>query len=298
MKKILVIDCDGLAWGVFHALPPLSNNEQGTAVIYGFLNYLFEIQKFEQADSIVFAWDSRESKRTELFPGYKAKRKAKKKEYTEEEIEMHRDRISQFNLLRTEILPDLGFSNVFQQSGLEGDDIIARVARKQSKKNFVRIIARDGDLFQLLNTNCTMYDTGKRQVIDEEVFFERYGIYPDMWAEVKSLAGCTTDEVPGIRGIGEERAIKYLLGNMKSTSVLYKRIKESDSIIKLTKKLVVLPFKGTPKFKIKKDMCTVKNLKGVARIYNLQSYLSQERLRNFRENFCGKTKKANNEGSV
>ncbi len=291
MKKILIIDCDGLAWSTFHALPPLSHNEQGTAIIYGFLNHLFDIQKFEQADKIVFAWDSRESKRIELFPAYKLKRRNKKKEYTTEEKQLHVDRIVQFNLLREIILPSLGFSNVFQEEGFEGDDIIASISQKYSKKDFVKIVARDGDLFQLINTNCSMFDTVKRQTIDEEDFFNKYSIYPDMWAEVKSLCGCTTDEVPGIQGIGEDRAIKYLLGNMKVSSVLYKRIESSKNIIELTKKLVVLPFIGTPKYKLKKDKCKPKKLKKIAHKYGLESYLSQERVDQFRRYFCNGNKK-------
>lgn len=290
MKKILVVDCDGLCWTVFHALPPLANKEQGTAVIYGFLNNLFDLQARYNADRIAFAWDSRESKRIELFPEYKIKRRAKKKEYTDEEKLIHKDRASQFTLLRKRILPTLGFSNIFMQEGFEGDDIIASVAQKYSKKHFVRIVARDGDLYQLINPKCSLFDIVKRQNIDEEVFFERYGVYPDMWADIKGLAGCTTDEVPGIQGIGEDRAIKYLLGNMKTSSVLYKRIVNSSELIELTRKLTVLPFKGTPRYKLKKDKCEVKSLKEVARQYNLNSFLSKERLHSFRRLFCGQKK--------
>jgi len=286
MKNILIIDCDGLAWNVFHALPPLTHNEQGTAIIYGFLNHLFNLQSFTNADRIAFAWDSRKSKRIELFPKYKWKRRNKKKDYNVDEIKIHKDRINQFTLLRKHILPSLGFKNIFQETGYEGDDIIASISMKYSKKHFVRIVARDGDLFQLLNTNCTLYDVVKHQIIDEEVFFKKYGIYPDMWADVKGLSGCTTDEVPGIPGIGEGYAIKYLLGNMKQTSKLYQKIIDSPDIIKLTRKLTVLPFEGTPKYKLRKNKCKVKFLKKVARSYNLQSYLSQERLHEFEYNFC------------
>ena len=138
MKTILVLDCDGLCWNVFHALPPLSHAEQGTAIIYGFLNHLFELQGFTKADHIAFVWDSRESKRIDMFPEYKFKRRSKKKEYTDEEKEIHADRLKQFTLLREEILPTLGFSNVLQEDGLEGDDIIASVSQKYSKKHWVK----------------------------------------------------------------------------------------------------------------------------------------------------------------
>ena len=285
MKKILTIDCDGLCWAVFHGVPILSHEEQGTSIIYGFLNTLFSIQEYEHADNIVFAWDSRKSIRIDIFPEYKIKRRTKKKEYTEEETIIHKDRSRQFNLLRKKILPKLGFVNIFQENGFEGDDIIASVVHKYSENNFIKMIARDGDLYQLLTSKCTMFDHVSRKNMNEENFFEKYGVYPDMWADIKGIAGCTTDEVPGIQGIGTDRAIKYLLGNMKTSSVLYKRIKASPDVIELTRRLVVLPLEGTPQFTIKKDKCTVKKLKKVARKYGLRSYLSHSRLKQFRRYF-------------
>jgi len=120
------------------------------------------------------------------------------------------------------------------------------------------MVARDGDLYQLLTPTCTMFDHVTRKIMNEEFFFDQYGIYPDMWADVKGLAGCTTDEVPGVHGIGTDRAIKYLLGSMKTSSVLYKRIKDSPDVVELTRKLVVLPLEGTPQFTIKNNTCTNK----------------------------------------
>jgi len=289
----MIIDCDGLSWNVFHALPPLSHEEQGTAIIYGFMNHLFELQGFNQADHIAFVWDSRKSKRIDMFPEYKFKRRNKKKEYTDEEKEIHLDRLSQFTLLREEILPALGFSNILQEDGLEGDDIIASVSQKYSKNHWVKIVARDGDLYQLINERCSIWDIKTRKIMDEEHFFAKYGIYPDMWADVKGIAGCSTDEVPGIPGVGEGWAIKYLLGGMKTSSKLYKRIVGSPDVVEFTRKLTVLPFEGTPKYKLKQDACKVKYLRDVALKYNLKSYLSRERLKHFRSDFCGKKKTKN-----
>jgi len=302
MKKILIIDCDGVAWQVFHGMPPLSHGDEGTSVIYGFLNHIFELQEFEKADHIVFAWDSRKSKRKKLFPEYKCKRVAAKKEYTEEEQEAHRSRSRQFALLRKNILPSLGFSNVFMKKGYEGDDIIASVALDQRAKNFVRIIGNDGDLFQLIDDNCTIFNLVQRKVMDSEYFFEKYGVYPDMWADIKGIAGCSGDDVPGIYNVGYDRAINYLLGNMKPSSVLYKRIKDNPKTIRLTRKLVVLPFKGAPKYTLQKDECTVAGFKKVAREYGLKSYLSADRIKSFKGLFCngGKespTKKKQAEGT-
>ena len=291
MKKVLLIDCDAVAWSAYHSLPDaLSHNEQDTAVIYGFLNSVFYQQTVEDADLIGFIWDSRKSKRIKIFPEYKLKRRTVKEEYTDDEKRSHSSRSQQFKLLRKKILPELGFSNVFMQKGYEGDDIIAALALKYRKRNFVRILARDGDLFQLLDGNCTMFDWVKQEILDDEWFFKRYGIYPDMWADVKAIAGCPTDEVPGVKGIGYERAIKYLLGNMKHTSVLYKRIVNSPELIDLTRTLTTLPLEGTKQYRLKYDTCTVSKLKAVAKEYGLNSYVSDGRIMDFRRYFCGRGK--------
>lgn len=286
MKTILIFDSNALCWGAFHSLPALTHEEFGTTIIYGFLNKLFSIQQYTEADFIAFAWDSRSSKRIKLFPEYKSKRRTAKEQYTPEEIKIHEDRDRQFKLLRDEIIPALGFVNNFTEKGLEGDDIIASISKSYSTDHRVRIVARDGDLYQLINTNCTMYDPTTQSVIDEEYIFEKYGVYPDMWADIKGIAGCVGDEVPGIPGIGTDRAIKYLLGRMKVTSSLYKRIVSNEDIIKLTRALVVLPFKGTPTYILQEDKCRVNKLKKVAAKYGLESYLSEERLLEFRRNFC------------
>ncbi len=291
MKKVLLIDCDAVAWSAYHGLPDaLSHNEQSTAVIYGFLNSVFYQQTVEDADLIGFIWDSRKNKRIDIFPEYKFKRRTVKQEYTDDEQRSHSARSQQFKILRKEILPALGFSNVFMQKGYEGDDIIAALALKYRKRNFVRLLARDGDLFQLLNQNCTMFDWVKQQTLDDDWFFERYGVYPDMWADVKAIAGCPADEVPGVPGIGYDRAIKYLLGNMKPASVLYKRIVNSPALIDLTRTLTTLPLEGTKQYRLKYDTCTVGKLKQVAEEFGLQSYQSDGRVMDFRRYFCGRGK--------
>lgn len=286
MKKIMLIDCNAIGWSAFHALPKLSYDEEETAIIYGFLTTLFFQQSIQCADYIAFAWDSKKSKRRKLFPEYKEKRRKQKQEWTQEEQNANRARLAQFKLLRKEILPALGFSNVFMQSGYEGDDIIARIALDYRDNHRIRILARDNDLYQVINHNCTMYDWTKQKVLDDDYVYDNYGISATRWAEVKAIAGCPGDEVPGINGVAYGRAVAYLTGNMKSTSVFYDRIQNSPEIIKLTRKLTTLPFKGTKPFKLKPDTCTIAKLKAVAKQYGLKSFLSIGRLRDYQKDFC------------
>jgi DNA polymerase-1 len=292
VKKIVIIDCNAICWSVFHALPPMSHGEKSTAIIYGFLNNLFEIQSRQNADHLVFAWDGKGSKREEIFPAYKEKRKNKYKEQSEEEKIIHRDRKKQFKEIQNSVLPGLGFNNVLQEDGFEGDDIIGSIVKDYEKTHFIIIVGRDNDLFQLIGPNCQIWDHGHRKFINEEIFFEKYGIYPDTWADVKAIAGCSSDEVPGVQNVGEGRAISYLLNQLKPTSKIRKRIENSSELIAFTRRLTTLPFEGTPHYRLNKDSCSVHKLKAVAKKYGLNSYLTEKRYQQFGRYFCEEEKSA------
>jgi len=290
--KILLIDGSAICYMMLHALPTLSTKELPTSVIYGFLTQLVHYQKMNAADKIVFAFDSKQSKRTELFPEYKAKRKAKKKKEYDEATKEEKEKISvirdQFSVVQFEILPSLGFNNIFSQDGYEGDDIIASVCYS-NKQHKIVIIANDGDLYQLITGNHVMYHIKNREMITEEKICQRYQIHPSRFSDMKSLAGCTGDEVPGIPGVGETKAIQYLCGDLKKTSVTYKKIINSDKIIEFTRKLVVLPFEGVNSFKIQKDDCTVDKFKHVFTEYGFHSMLEPGYLLDIKRGFCNAT---------
>jgi len=297
MKKLLIFDCDGICWAVFHALgTKLSHNNIGTSIIYGFLNHIFATQSHEKADCLVFAWDSHSSKslRKQLFPEYKLKRSIAKNEYTEEEKLIHAGRSTQFRLVKEEILPALGFSNVFWQDGYEGDDIIASIVLSYKDRYSIKMVTRDQDMYQLIDDTVTMYDPVKGKIISRKIIKDTYGIEPHQFREVKAIYGCATDEVPGIRGVGETKAIQYVKGEMKYTSKVYKTIVSSSSVIDFTRRLVVLPFDGTNQFKIKPDTCQTNKIKSVARKFGLKSFTTLQRCLEYRRNFCGYTEEEPN----
>jgi len=265
-------------------MPSLSYDGEGTAIIYGFLNQIFYFQGFDKADRIIFCWDSKFSKRTDLFPKYKYKRRQDKANYTEEEKVAHKSRHRQFKLLRTRILPALGFNNIFYQEGYEGDDMVASTVINIPPGVFAKIIARDKDLFQLITNNVTMYDWIEGRVITMEWLYENYGVYPDLWPDIMALSGCSTDEVPGISGIGKTSAIKFLTAKLKHSTKAYQKIVNGCDEIELSRILTTLPFEGANVYKVRKDECQPSMMKHVARQYGLNSYLN--RLAEFKELFC------------
>lgn len=285
-----IFDCDGVAWSMHHSLgAKLSYEGSGTGVIHGFLNHVFASQSYEMADVVVFAWDSNSHKRREIFPEYKKKRHDAKNEYTQEEKEIDEQRAIQFSLLKNEILTLLGFNNVFFEDGFEGDDIIASVVNRYKGQYLIKIVARDKDLLQLVDNTVTMFDPVQNKYYTKKSIIEKYGIEPKQFKDVKAICGCPTDEVPGVTGIGEATALKYVKGELPYHYKAYKTIENASSVIALTRMLTSLPFDGTPSFKVGFDSCTENRLKMIARKYGLKSFVTSGRLADYRRIFCEKT---------
>lgn len=238
MNKILVIDCNYLGHRARYTTGPLSYKDKPTGVIYGFLNQLLTLAKKTTPDEVVFTWDSRKSKRKECYPWYKQGRK--NDEGPDQET---LDAFQQFSQLREEILPDIGFVNQHIQTGYEADDIIAALVQSDPKRQFV-VATSDDDLLQLLD-HCSIYNLGKDKMITADSFIQDHDINPKQWVEVKKIAGCSSDSIPGVTGVGEKTAIQYLKGNMKPNSKKYKAIQTSKDIIERYEWLVKLPLPGT-----------------------------------------------------
>lgn len=245
--KILIIDSNYLCHRAIHTTGPLSYRGKPTGVIFGFLNQLFTLGQILRPDEVVFVWDSRKSKRRKRYPFYKDRG-------TQEPDSDLIAAFSQFSQLRRHILPELGFCNNFIQSGYEADDLIAKLVMEEPEPSFVTA-SGDQDLYQLLDYT-DMYSMPKSvqiKQITNQIFTEKYGIKPKDWVRVKQIAGCSSDTVPGIDGVGEKTAIKYLLGQLKPESVKYKAIEAGQEIIKRNEWLVKLPLPGAKKYEINRS---------------------------------------------
>jgi DNA polymerase-1 len=251
----------------------LSFDGSATGVVYGLLKGLVGFQDLFNTSNFVFCWDSNASKRRDIYPEYKATRD--RKDYTKEEIEFDVEFRRQMKKLRTTYLSKIGFRNIFIQRGYESDDIIASVARDISRKEDfeVIIVARDKDLYQCIRHNVSMYDPQSCKIMTLQGFKKRYGIKPREWSMVKAIAGCNTDNVKGIKGIGEKTAIKYLKGKLKETNKKYCDIVSMSGIELYYRnlELVELPMKGTRCFQLQKDELSEQGWKEVTVLLGMKS---------------------------
>jgi 5'-3' exonuclease len=267
-----------MAYAAWHSMGALSAEEIRTGTIFGFLKRVLSLAKEFKTNQFIFCWDSRRSRRKLIYPEYKANRRQQEpspEERKENEIKYH-----QFDLLRTEILPALGFKNNYRKFGYEADDLIAHFALTSPVKELDNniVVSSDNDLFQLLNL-CTIYSLYKKQLYTRNDFIDEWGVDPGVWWRVKAIAGCSTDNVEGIKGVGEKTAIRYLHAELPENGVVCQRIdsEEGQKIIERNIPLVRLPFTCTTSWKnlaIKKDDFRRNNFLDVFDNYRFQSFLN------------------------
>ena len=235
-KSTLIIDCNNMAYRALHTTGTLDNG-----IVYGFLKQILTFAREFKSNRFIFCWDSKMSYRKDVEPTYKLRPPK-----SEEQIEELTEAFAQFKQLRREILPSLGFKNIFCQPKYEADDLIAHVVQR-FPADYI-IISGDEDLYQLLTTHkkyeVKIYQPIKKRIVTYDDFVQEYKITPSEWAKVKALGGCSSDHVIGIEGVGEKTAIKYLRNELNPGKV-YDRIEDQKK--EMTRRnypLVCLPFAG------------------------------------------------------
>ena len=269
-KKYLILDCNYLCHRAKHTTGDLTYDGNATGIIYSLLRSLSGYQDLFDTSDFVFCFDSKTSKRKEIYPEYKASRE---REYTQEEIEYDRTFRKQIKKLRTTYLPMIGFRNIFIQKGYESDDLMAEICLHIKPDDEAIIITSDKDLYQCISGNVFCYNpqTNKRMTLQR--FKKEYEILPELWSLVKAIAGCSTDNIKGIEGIGEKRATQYINLQLKSESKVYKSIKSKAGykIINRNLKLVALPMEGTQGCKLRRDKLSESGWKEVCKLLGMKS---------------------------
>lgn len=239
MTTRLIIDTHYLAWRAFFTTGGLSFEGIPTGVTFGFLKQLETLHHEFKPCEFIFAWDSRHNLRKEQLQEYKSRND----EISEEEKENRQLVAEQVRDLRRWALPAIGINQSYMACGFEADDVIAKYVMGTGEDCI--IVSGDDDLLQLLDY-CSIYNPAKEQTMNKMKFKKKYEIDPGLWGEVKAMAGCDSDNVPGVSGVGEKTAVKYLLGQVQPHTQTYKKIAENAERIAFLRQIVVLPHKQCP----------------------------------------------------
>lgn len=255
--KVILIDCGCIGSRAVFTMGDLSYSEAPTGVIFGFLKEIQKIATEFKTNDFLFFWDSEHSKRKEIFPSYKEKRKDNR---TKKQKEIWSIAYEQYSDLAENILPSIGWTNQHKVYGLEADDLMHQAAMQLHEKHDVIMVTSDKDMYQSLDY-CNIYNPSTQVEMDRLDLLNKFGITPKEWGRVKTLGGCTSDEVPGIPGVGEKTAISFILGELKRHHKTYNAIVSGawSSVLERNAKLVVLPFKGTPELEFWENEFSIEN---------------------------------------
>lgn len=229
--KLLCIDGNSIFNRAFYGIKLLTTKDGTfTNAIYGFLNILIKMEQETEPDSVAIAFDlSGPTFRHEKYDKYKANRTGMPKEMR-----------PQMPLLK-ELLGYLGY-NIVEKQGYEADDILGTFAKHLSENKQECIIATgDRDSLQLINPYTTVRlattkgGTASAQPIGEKEFFDQYGITPAQHIDVKALMGDSSDNIPGVKGIGEKTALT-LIQKFKDLDGVYENLEDSSVVKPAMKK--------------------------------------------------------------
>ncbi|MDD3150034.1 MAG: DNA polymerase I [Candidatus Gastranaerophilales bacterium] len=246
-KTLILIDGHALAYRMYYALERTgmrTSSGQPTWAIYGFFKALFDLLKKVKPDAMAISFDTgRETFRTEVYSEYKAHRSAMP-DTLREQMGLMIEGVKTFDI------------PVYQLKGFEADDIIGTIAHKAKElghKSY--ILTGDQDSFQLVDKEefIKVLIPSKGELIEynRNMVFQKMGVWPEQIIDYKALRGDTSDNIPGIRGIGEKTAVKLLtdydtLENVFeheeeiSGKSLKEKIKEGHEIAKTSKFLATI----------------------------------------------------------
>ncbi|MEY3090989.1 MAG: polymerase, partial [Pseudomonadota bacterium] len=219
MKTLTIIDTFGFFFRSYFALPPLRNSEGfPTGLLTGFVNFVDTLHREHSTDYLVFALDAKgRTFRNDLYPEYKAHREAAPD-----------DLIKQLPVA-IEWIEQMGFANLSQE-GYEADDIISTVTKIAKEKGIkVRIVSHDKDLYQMIEEGkVEMYDSVKKRVIDTQGCIDKFGVHPRDFINFQAILGDTSDNIPGIKGIGQKGA-STLINEYHTLEAIYENIEKAGT---------------------------------------------------------------------
>jgi DNA polymerase-1 len=240
-EKIILIDGSSYFFRAFYGVPRLTNSKGfPTNAIYGFINMLLKVLEKEKESKVAIIFDTpKPTFRKELYPEYKSNRQAPPEDLVKQ-IPHILKAVDAFNVLRLD------------KEGFEADDVIATLTRIAKEKGYlIEIITGDKDLAQLVDDSVVLYDSMKDRRLDENGVYEKFQVRPNQITDLLSLMGDSSDNIPGVTGIGEKTATE-LIRTFGSLEAIYdnieeiKQVKRKETLIKeremafLSKKLATV----------------------------------------------------------
>lgn len=242
MEKLLLVDSNALVYRAYHALPPLKYEGELVNAVYGFFLILTKVMEEVEPNYVVTAFDRKEKTfRHEEFEDYKAQRPDMPDELVSQ-VPLIKSGLKSFNI------------PVLDKKGFEADDIIGTLTKRWKEKVKIIILSGDRDLIQLVDDNVVVRSPGrgikKMITFNKEKVLEKYSLCPELFTDYKALRGDTSDNIPGVKGIGKKRASRLIneYGSIEKIfdrfddlpKMFQKRLKEKRKQILKTKKLVTL----------------------------------------------------------
>ncbi len=247
----LIVDVHNVCWRMHHTMGHLSSEDSPTGVVFGFLNELVSLRNqfgvpLGPIPGFAFCFDHGIPHRKNRLATYKASRKQRYK--NDPEARKAKQIVSrQIRQLRDEVLPSLGFTHLFWDDGFEADDLIASCCLHLPKEETAVVVSTDKDLYQVITKRITLYRHIKPpQEITLDRFVKEWGMGPQFWPRVKALAGCSSDDIPGIKGVGEITAAKWLKHELKPNIKANKAIQSPEGMKLMVSNLALttLPYIG------------------------------------------------------
>ena len=242
-NPLVLVDGSSYLYRAFHAFPPLTNREgEPTGAMYGVVNMLKSLISQVEPSHIAVVFDAKgKTFRDELFEQYKSHRPPMPDELRSQIQPLHA------------IIKALGIP-LISVEGVEADDVIGTLAVQAAKEGkHVLISTGDKDMAQLVNDHIMLINTMNNTLLDREGVIEKYGIPPELVIDWLALQGDSSDNIPGVKGVGEKTALALLLG-IGSIKTIYENLD----------KVAELSFRGAktfaPKLLAEKEMADLSYL--------------------------------------
>ena len=230
MEKIVLIDGNSILnrafYGIMGSKMLMTADGKYTNAVYGFLAILFKVLEDIKPEYLMIAFDLKAPTARHLkYEGYKANRKGMPNELAEQ-MPILKDILRAMNI------------TIIEKEGYEADDVLGTISKRAEKEGLdVTIVSGDRDTFQLTSKNIKVRiphtKVGKTEVdtFNEDDIKEKYGVTPKQLIEVKGLQGDTSDNIPGVPGVGEKTALK-LIQEYETIENLYKKIENNEADLK------------------------------------------------------------------